>query len=274
MSGQPVRRKNNLLSHREPILEALNVKSVNPRVLCIIPSLPDEVKMDTLRSIFSQTVPVACTILLTEKITEKLTFPAKISKVINNMLVDLKLENYDYLLRVDADVVLPHNFLEENLKQNFDVLGYGYAQLIKMSSFIKYMDGKLHPEHDDGYVLAKFEYFGLKSSSNAYSVQPIVKRKPGFHHGSSWFVTQGELHYRYGDEPISQIVDRVYGFSIYSVFEAFGYFKALLQRKERFDIAGPNLYLQLRKFRNPTRLFRLGVYIRKKIVLRNEVIPL
>jgi hypothetical protein len=238
---------------------------IAPRIICIIPALPSEIRMDTLQSVFNQTIPITHTILLTQKIIENISFPAKISKVINGMLTNIKLENYDYLLRVDADTVLPLNFVEENLKLDMDALGYGYAQIIKITPFIKIMGGKMHPDHDDGYVLAKFRYMNLKASSKGYAVPPTLKRLSGYHHGTSWFISQGELNYMYGDDPVNVIFTAIYGFNEYALFQVYGYFKAMLTGKKRFDIANIVIYRHMLKFRNPSRFLRLPIYVRKKM---------
>jgi len=53
-------------------------------------------------------------------------------------LEHVNLEDYDYLLRVDADIILPKRFIEENLKAEADYVGKaGYCMLIKVSPFLK-----------------------------------------------------------------------------------------------------------------------------------------
>jgi hypothetical protein len=81
--------------------------------------LPNEIEIDTLQSIFSQSIPVTTTLLLTEKVTEKISFPAKISKILNSMIEFVRIEKFDYILRVDADVILPQNFIEKILSLDF-----------------------------------------------------------------------------------------------------------------------------------------------------------
>ena len=233
------------------------------RIVCLIPALPSEVRMNTLQSIFNQTVPVSCTILLTQKIEADLPFPAKISKVLNDMLDNLKLENYDYLLRVDADTVLPTNFIEENLKHDFDLLGYGPAQLIKISSFQQCMSGRMHPDHDDGYPLIKFYQSGFKVTTS-YFVEPIIHRKSGLHRGSAWFIDQGEMQFRFGYDIFHElsIFRRWREYHPYGVFFLIGYFKALFQHQSRLDIAEAIMAHNSLKYRHPSRFFK---FVGKKI---------
>jgi hypothetical protein len=231
-----------------------------PRILCVIPALPSEIKLETLRSIFNQTIPINHTVLLTEKIEEKLLFPAKISRVLNNMFENLKLENYDYILRVDADTVLPLNFVEGNLKQNCEVVGYGPAQLIKVDSFQKCMGGRMHPDHDDGYFFVKYPQCNL-SATLKYNVEPVIRRKSGFHQGTSWFLSQGELHFRYGYDLFHEcfvVFLKWRNYHPYGIFFLAGYFRALFQRKKRFDVADAILAHNLLKYRHPSRFFRFA----------------
>lgn len=233
------------------------------RVCVLVPALPSEVRGGMLRSIALQTVEPDCIILLTKKVKDKLPFPAKMSVVLNEMLGRLRLECFDYLLRVDADTVLPSNFIEENLKGGFDALGEGYAQFIRVSKFISVMGGRFHSEHDDGYVLVKFAQLGLKVSHTSYLVAPILRRVPGVHQGSGWFVAQGELKYRYGWEPSALLFNLFVNRSRFSVFELVGYLLALVKRERRFDVSAAILDKQLEKYRHPARFMRLPKFIVK-----------
>lgn len=226
--------------------------------MCLVPALPGEVRLETLHSIFNQSVPVACTILLTEKVKAKMSFPAKISLVMNGMLENLRLENFDYLLRVDADTVLPVDFVEGNLR-GCAVVGYGPAQLIEVASFIKFMGGRFHPEHDDGYPVFKFLACGL-NVKRGYFVEPCIQRVSGRHQGSSWFLSQGELHYKYGYDPVSElavVVGKWRQYHPYGLFYLVGYFWALVQRKKLFDVGAGVLYRGLNKFKHPSRFLRV-----------------
>jgi len=230
-----------------------------PRIICVIPALPSEVKLSTLRSIFSQTIPVDYTILLTKKVQEKLRFPVKISLVLNEMLKDLKLENFDYLLRVDTDTVLPDNFIEENLKLDLDVLGWGCAELVKIDPFLKVMGGQFHPEHDDGYIHVKMRQVGLKSSQEGYAVKPICIREPGKHHGNNWFFAQGVLDYQYGFDPAGTLYNAFAVFGLrYAPSVVYGYIYGVINPKiKRFDVASVNMQHYFRKYWQLNRWFKV-----------------
>jgi hypothetical protein len=232
------------------------------RICCLIPALPSEVRLATLQSIFSQSVAVDCTVLLTKKAPDKLSFPAKISWVLNDMLDSLKLETFDFLWRLDADTVVPNNFLEATLAMGCDVVGYGPSQLIRVSAFLKCMNGRFHPDHDDGYPLVKFAQCGFKVS-DTYVVEPKIIRAPGFHHGASWFLSQGELHYRYGHDVIHEFVDFLFKFRSYHPYGIFifcGYLRGLLLHRGLFDVAGAIRWGHLGLYRRPKRFLKIGFY--------------
>jgi hypothetical protein len=120
------------------------------------------------------------------------------------------------------------------------------------------MGGRMHPEHDDGYPLVKFKQLGLKAQST-YIVPPTIQRQPGFHQGAAYFVGQGELHYRYGYDPIAEfavVFGKYRRYHPFGVFYIVGYFKALFRREIRFDVAGPILGAHLLKYRHPSRFFK------------------
>ena len=164
------------------------------------------------------------------------------------MIEFVKIEKFDYLLRVDADTILPKDFIEKNIASGNRAMGYGYAQLIEVKSFIKCMDGKFNPEHDDGYIIEKFKFCGVSASWD-YVVKPILKREMGNHHGSEWFLAQGELKYKYGWEPLSLGIYAFKNFGVYTIFEILGFFNALFKRKKRFDVAVKIMERQFQKYR-------------------------
>ena len=156
------------------------------KVLCVIPSVPSHLNSATVSSILQQTYPVDMILILPRKVEGK-TVAERVSKVLNEGLSHVRLEDFDYLLRVDGDVVLPHNFLEENLKGKPDLCGGArHAMLIKVSPFLKLMNGKFHPKSDDSYTVYKFMKEGCRIKKR--KVQPILLRQAGLHQGKIGFL--------------------------------------------------------------------------------------
>jgi len=202
------------------------------KILCVIPALPNDLKQETLESVHNQTVPIDYLLIVSERITDNISFPAKISKALNNAFSHINLEGFDYILRVDGDTIIPANFVEENLKENPHVTGDGDAMLIHVPSFLKVMSGRFFKEQDDTYIRFKFAQDGLKSTD--LRVQPIRTRKCGAKHSYRYYVERGEIMYRFGYEPLHVlskfILDRRNAFLVY------GYLKAAMLHYGRYDV--------------------------------------
>jgi hypothetical protein len=204
-----------------------------PRIVCLIPALPLDIKMETLRSVVNQSVPVACTILLTQRVIDCLPFPAKISKVLNSMVADLKVENFDYILRLDADTILPIDFVEKHVALDVDVVGgAGYAQLIKVKFFIEHMGRVFSSLSDDTYTYFKAYVCG----SSSPLIVNVEHRKPGLNHKKlSYQFYTGELDYFVGYDPI-HVVSWVRQ-KDFSLIRLLGYFYCLFTFKSGFEFA-------------------------------------
>jgi hypothetical protein len=228
------------------------------KILCLVPSLGDW--KATVGSVFCQTVEPSLVLVLTERVAGGVRFPAKMSLVLNNGLEGVDLSRFDYVLRVDDDTVLPRNFVEENLRGFPDVVGLGNAMLIRVSSFLRVMGGRFFVEHDDSYVWFKFASLGLLCQD--YVVKPVLVRGAGCGHGVRYFVERGEFMFQFGYEPfhvlVKVLLDRM------NLFMLVGYFRALLLRYPKFDVAGYVGWLQVQRFLHPLRSLRKAKrYIKK-----------
>ena len=219
---------------------------MKPRILVIIPALPNENLSATLESIKKQTIKVEKIVITRERGKGK-TLGARISYVLNRVLEREDLQIYDWLLRVDADCILPENFIEKNLEklemENADVLGYGYAQLIRVKTFLEVMRGRFDPRQDDSAVHYWFLYYG-RNVVREYAVPPILRRKSGKGY-YKYFLARGEMQYRMGFEPVHVFAKIL--ISLMNVFGIFGYLKAMFKRVERFEFADFVKYQQLRE---------------------------
>jgi len=163
---------------------------MSPKILAVIPTLDDD-PTDTIKSLLRQTVKVSKIIVavgssklyrnlisrysdnVAEFVYVKPNFSDPLGKrvavALNRALSKVRLSEYDYLLRVDADTVLPSNFIEENLKVDADYVGKaGYAMLLKMNCFIKFFNGRFFE------IGAEDSYIGLKLLSQECSVRSWV----------------------------------------------------------------------------------------------------
>lgn len=209
--------------------------------------------METLRSVWNQTLPVTQTLILTEDLQDSgLRFPATISKILNNGLKHVDLSGFDYILRLDSDTVLPSNFVEDNLKEHAAVMGWGNAMLIHTQTFIKLMNGQFFEEQDDSYIRLRFEMEGYKSTN--LQIKPIKERDCGLAHTSKYFVERGELMFQLGYEPFHVFSKAL--LNLQSLMMLVGYVKAVLCRFKRFDIACWVTRRQISELRHPMALLR------------------
>jgi MoaA/NifB/PqqE/SkfB family radical SAM enzyme len=204
----------------------------HPKILAVVPSLKEELNPQTIESIKTQTTPIT-DILLLQKRIDNPDLSERISALLNDGLADINLEKYDYILRVDGDTTIPQDFVELNLKGKPDLVGWGFAQLIKTKPFLKYMNGKFYKHHDDSYLHYKFKMHNLKVLE--YATQPKASRPSGKHHGYKYFIYKGYHQYRFGWEPLHTLENVMR--EPYKVFYTLGYFLALLKRESLYPTA-------------------------------------
>lgn len=215
---------------------------MEPKVLCVIPALPSDRPTECLHSIAAQTVPVAKTVVLNQQ-GHGATLQEKLSNVLNEGLTRENLGNYDYLLRVDCDTVLPTGFLASNLALNADVVGHGHAHLIRVVPFMDAMHGQFNGESDETYLNFKFMQQGYKWSY--WDVKPVLKRRAGKTHSLQYFLNRGREMWRNGYEPLHVLGSCRW--ELRNLLCVFGYFAALLSGVPRLDVAAYTFRYQLHK---------------------------
>jgi len=239
---------------------------MSPKILAVIPTLDDD-PTDTIKSLLRQTVKVSKIVVavgslnlyrklisrysnsVAEFVYVKPNFRDPLGKrvavALNYALSKVRLSEYDYLLRVDADTVLPSNFIEENLKVDADYVGKaGYAMLLKMNCFIKFFNGRFFE------VGAEDSYIGLKLLSQGCSVRswvipPKLKRKSGTHHSWRYYFVRGMEMYKLGYEPLHVV--EVVRHDFRNVFTIVGYAMAAFKRLKHYDISNWVFRAQLRR---------------------------
>lgn len=235
------------------------------KIVAVIPTLIDD-PTETIKSISKQTVKVSKILIAvgSKTLCKKLGSAAfrnveciyvkpnfqdplgkRVASALNAVLGKVHLRDYDYLLRVDADTVLPSRFVEENLKVNADYVGKaGYAMLIRMEAFIKFFNGHfVEIGAEDSYVGLKLLSQGCTVKS--WIVSPLLKRTSGSHHSWRYYFTRGIEMYKLGYEPL-HVFERLRA-DIRNVFTATGYLTSIMKRKERYDFAEWVFKAQLRR---------------------------
>jgi hypothetical protein len=221
------------------------------KILCVILSLPENLKFDTILSVLNQTVPVDMIVLLAKK-SDKPTLVERISDTLNAGLEHIKLADFDYILRLDGDTILGKDFIAKNLTGEPDVIGAGYAHLIKVKPFLEIMKGKYNPLCDDAYLAAKFRQYG-KNVERRLKEEPISRGKHPFN--VKYLVDRGRLMYLFGWTPVHVAASTLWDRG--NIFAAGSYLISCLARPKKTDIADFVRNYQVRsEVRHFSKLFK------------------
>jgi len=149
---------------------------------------------------------------------------------------NVNLADYDYLLRLDGQTILPTNFVEYALAQNCDLFGESvHAALIKVSTFLKLMNGKFHPETDEIYMTHKFAVQAKTCPS--YGSLKIQHSTNETNHSANDHRGTGILLYKIGYEPFHILLILLRNHTWIHLLWFQGYLIAMLQRRSKFDFA-------------------------------------
>ncbi len=244
------------------------------KILAVIPTLRDD-PTETIQSILKQSVSVTKIVtvvgdkalcnrldsLKLEQTTNIFVKPnfrqplgKRVAAAINTALAQEDLSNYDYILKVDAEILLPRDFIKINTEKGQDFVGSGgTAMIFKTSAFIEGLGGK-YPEAsaDDTYLALRFMYEGF--TVKRWICPPIYKGREKGHHSYKHKFQRGMELYRLGYEPIHVLeyprdqvsklkVDRL----LDSLFPIIGYFWGALKRIERYELASWVFTMQTRR---------------------------
>ena len=245
----------------------LDSKRSSLKILVLIPTLKDD-PTQTVQSVKRQTMPVSKIMIIVgskqlysrlkrselAKIAEIIYFRPnmkeplglRVAKSLNHALSMVKVENYDYILRVDADVKLPRKFIEENMKANADIVGRaGYAMLIKNQTFLQILKGRF-PEvpAEDSYMNYKF-WASSKKVEN-WKIYPTLLQQSVRKHFWREKFRSGLEAYKLGYEPI-HVVARLRLAPLKNTFFCLGYFYALLGHFQKYEFAARIFNFQIKR---------------------------
>lgn len=207
--------------------------------------MPEDLDPKCLPSIRSQTFHVDSIKLVSSRVTGG-CFPEKVSYVLNKALDSISLKDYDYLLRVDGDTVLPPDFVEKAVKANCDLYGtIGYSMLIRVPPFLSCMNGKFYSLSNDTYIPHCFVAHGYKVVHGDLSK---VKTRNKLHSWMYYYVI-GSNYYRLGYTLLHFVASlKNKPLRVSSMLLA-GFFGSWLNRKPKFDVAYTVRFLQINKLK-------------------------
>jgi hypothetical protein len=159
----------------------------------------------------------------------------RVTKAINVVLKDIKLNEYDYLLKADDDVIFPKEFLEKNIYAKYDVQGRGNGLLIRVKPFIHLFGGKF-PElcNDDYYLVNVFGAHGYKILLFKWCYPAIVLQEPRYSYKR--LLKMGEDLYRMNCFLVPFLIGFLMAIikrNFMQIFQLVGYFSGLLKGLEK-----------------------------------------
>ncbi|MCD6530481.1 glycosyltransferase family 2 protein [Candidatus Bathyarchaeota archaeon] len=160
----------------------------------------------------------------------------RVAKALNYALKKVKVEDYDYILRVDADIKLPPDFIEKNLEIDAEIVGKaGYAMLIKTKSFLKIFNGRF-PEVPAEDSFLNLSLMSRKRKVEDWRTPPILLKQSRKKHSWRYYFHRGEAMYKLGYEPI-HVAERARTYGLMNAFTVLGYFISVIKRKEKYEIS-------------------------------------
>lgn len=126
----------------------------------------------------AEPVPVKNNIVV--KVPQHLPVPIRVGLSINLALRRFDLSRYSHIFKVDGDVALPLDYLQNLLEKKTPVAGIGAAMLISMEFFVKALKGKYPVSYcDDGYVTAlsiAMGYWPPEYTGEGYLNIPVIRQ--------------------------------------------------------------------------------------------------
>jgi len=245
------------------------------KIIAIVHTLRDD-PTETVQSIINQSVQVAKILVVvgSKSLYDKLAcantgsveyfylkpnfsqpLGKRVGAAINFAFSKQVLQEYDYILKVDAEVILPADFIKINLTNMPDFIGTGgSAMLFKTYAFLKAVGGK-YPEvfADDTYLGSKFLYEGF--TYKRWLCDPQFKSRRKGHHSYKHELERGVEWYKLGYEPIHvldylrqftfQLPKRVLNVDL--IFPVIGYFWGAFKNVDRYEIASWIFVMQVRR---------------------------
>jgi hypothetical protein len=101
------------------------------KILCVVLSLPKDLMFESIKSVMEQTIPVDMVVLLTQK-SNKPNQAERERDILEDAYEKIDLTTFDYILKIDGQVVLPKDFLEKNLTKEPDTITSAEYQIIKV----------------------------------------------------------------------------------------------------------------------------------------------
>lgn len=206
------------------------------RVLVVVPC--KEVPQPLLDSLLNQTIPPETILLATGK-SDHECVGKRVSFALNRTLETIRLDLYDYLVRLDSDVQVPPTFLESNLESKPKVMGErdsGSAIIISTEVFLNEFNGRFAEVcAEDTFLFSTLRFRGYNISD--FVVSPVLLRKSRFSRSARDYVIRGRTLYSCGFDPIHVFGHIFLHKKIKEIISFFSYLLCYVTRPGKFPFA-------------------------------------
>ena len=169
----------------------------------------------------------------------------RIAAALNFGFEHFDLDDYDYLLRIDADSVVPDGYILRNLPGDKQyVTGHTSGILIKMESFSKLLGGRYPVENCEDAILSL--RLTLHGFENITTERIILLRVGGGGKDWRYWYQNGNLLYRIGAEPLhfafGSLMRVLEERQPLRVFQILGCFVYMIKRVKKLEDVAPWVY--------------------------------
>jgi hypothetical protein len=261
-------------------------------VLAIIATL-DVFPDDTIVSLIEQTVPPKTIIivsgvhfkesiisemkgvdirLITDQPNKRLCLGKRVARALNRGLELINLDDYDYILKADMDIIFPLDFIKSNLSANYELMGKGASMLIDVPTFQRLMNGRFFEScADDEYLHRIFVMNNAKVLAWSSICEPHIKREKSKNCWRRFRI--GEDKVRCGDPLIwhlvTNLVDILLNRKLIYLFDLMGYLIARKRNLPPYPYSREWACFLIRKWKN-RRITKIFAFLDDLILKRNS----
>ncbi|MGC9069216.1 MAG: glycosyltransferase [Thermoprotei archaeon] len=244
----------------------------NIRILVLIPTLkeiPSRLVLKLYRQSLkpSQIIIIASSKKLCNIITNEVMLPdvrcievkpnmrehvgIRVGKAINEAFQQLNINDYDYIIKADADIDISYKFLETCIGLDADLIGTGPFMVIRKEPFLKLCNGR-YPETpaDDTYLILRFQSAGLKVARWPQGIK--ITRKGGTFGNWRYYFLRGMDYFKIGIDPIHVIRGAFHliknRHTLLPIFDLVGYFLAMIKMENRYKFSNDVFHFLVMNF--------------------------
>lgn len=209
-----------------------------PRVLALIAS--NEPSERIRRNLETQTLPPT-KILLADRTFKDKFVGTRVTRALNEAISSVDLGAFDWIMRVDCDVILPDRWIERSVGSGADVVGRaGYAMLIRMSAFRRLDSGRFpFITKEDSFIVLKLQSLGYRAVPHVVPIgfvrEPARGSETSVYHG----FFSGVFAYKLGYEPLHAVGGFISAAkkrrNLLFLISAYGYMASVLARPRKWD---------------------------------------